>query len=266
MRKAILVVFLLLLFFPLYWMAVGSISSGASMAKIPPSFFPAEPTAGTYRFLLSAPNLVLWIANTVILLCFGVSSSVVAAVAAGFALSVRPRGWRVVVGCLLTGLLVPRVALTVPMFLEVTRIGLTGTLVGAAVPLLYFPSGVLLSMGYFRGIPKELFEEAVIAGATDIDVLRTIAIPNAGPVVGLLILFQAVASTSDYLWQSLILRMESTFTYIVGILDTATQAPVIVKNTQGMNCAAAILIFLPFVLIYIFTARYFTQDPLKGLR
>lgn len=266
MRRVILVIFLVVLFFPLYWMAVGSISSGASMAKIPPSFFPAEPTSSSYRYLVGSPDFLLWIANTVILLCFGTTASVVAAVAAGFALSIRPRGWRVVVGCLLAGLLVPRAALLIPMFIEVTKLGLTGTLAGAALPLLFFPAGVLLSMGYFRGIPKELFEEATLAGASDIDVLRHIAVPNAGPIVGLLMLTKGVEATADYLWQSLMLRSPRTFTYIVGLMDRATDAPIITKNTQGSECAAAIMIFLPFVILYLFTARYFTQDPLKGLR
>jgi multiple sugar transport system permease protein len=265
-RRVILVLFLAILFFPLYWMAVGSISNGASMSKMPPSFFPAEPTVGAYQYLLGAKDLLLWIANTVILLCFGTTVSVVAAVAAGFALSIRPRGWRVVVGLLLAGLLVPRAALTIPLFVEVTKLGLTGTLAGAALPLVYFPTGTLLAMGYFRGIPKELFEEAAMVGSTDLDVLRHIAIPNAGPVVGLLMLMKSVEASADYLWQSLMLRSPRTFTYIVGIMDRATDSPLITKNTQGSECASAILIFLPFVILYLFTSRYFTQDPLKGLR
>lgn len=278
-RRLLLLLCLFGLFLPLYWLLVGAVANGSTLSKIPPDFYPREPTLVNFRALLTSRMLPIWLANTIILVCAGGGAGTLSVLMAGFALATRPKGWRIIVGCLIASIVVPRNALVIPMYVEIVNLGLGGRMLGAALPLFFAPALTLIAMTFFRGIPQELFEEARLSGASDIDLLRYIAIPNCGPILGLVTLSKGVEALGDYLWQSLVLHDQKAYTFIVAIMERTNNLGVLVAeaktgsldgyaifNPVGLQCAAGVLIFLPFLLVYSFTARYFTQDPLKGLR
>ena len=96
-------------------------------------------------------------------------------------------------------MIMPATALVLPLFLEMNKLGLYGTIWSLILPFGFFPFGVYLAYIYFSStIPKDLLAAARIDGASEWGVFRHIALPLARPVVGLVGFFAFVASWNNF--------------------------------------------------------------------
>ena len=139
-------------------------------------------------------------------------------------------------------------AVAIPRYLVIVNIGAYNTWFAHILPLIAVPVGLFLVKQFVDGIPDALIEAAVVDGAGDIRILRSIIIPLAKPALAttVVLTFQAVwmnAETSNNYITNESLR---TFTYYVTALGVNTQ-----MSAQGMMAAATMIWFLPNLFIFI---------------
>lgn len=139
-------------------------------------------------------------------------------------------------------------AVAIPRYLVIVKIGAYNTWFAHVLPLIAVPVGLFLVKQFVDGIPDALIEAAVVDGAGDIRILRSIIIPLAKPALAttVVLTFQQVwmnAETSNNYITNESLR---TFTYYVTALGVNTQ-----MSAQGMMAAANMIWFLPNLIIFI---------------
>lgn len=198
-----------------------------------------------------------YLLNTAVVTLATVAIVVVRCAMAGYVLArYRFLGHRAVVAVLVVTLFVPAGYTIIPV-LEVSQsLGLLNSLSGMVLALAGggHVAAVLLYMGYFRGIPRELEEAALVDGAGFFKIFFRIMLPLAGPVTATVVVLTFLA-----VWNAFFLPLVFTFSRPdLRTLSVGMQAFVGQNSTDwpGM-AAAATLSLLPIVLLFLFLQRYF---------
>jgi len=197
--------------------------------------------------------------NTILVTAFTVAIVVVRCAMAGYVLARYSfLGRKFVVGVLVGTLFVPAGYTIIPVVEITQRLGLLNSLTGVIVALAGggHVAAVLLYMGYFRGIPRELEEAAVIDGAGFGTVFFRVMLPLAGPVTATVVVLTFLAT-----WNAFLLPLVFTFsrpdlrTLAVGMQAFVGENSV---DWPGM-AAAATLSLIPIVALFLFLQRYFFE-------
>ena len=267
MRKFLLLGISILLLAPLYFMFTGSFQEIYGLLRTPPLLIPRILTLANYRVLLGTPELARWVLNSMLTVGGGVFISLLVSFSAGYALTFNFRGKRVLTWMLLGALMIPRTAMLIPMFVEMRYLGLLNTIFAAFLPAMLYPFGVFLAKLYIETLPRAMAEEARMCGAGEWRILGEVIVPQCRPVIGILCLFQGVGLVNDYLWQMMTLRFPERMTLAVGLVSRAIEARHMnLPNPIGLRMAAGMVLFVPLVCIYCIASRYFTANPLRGVR
>lgn len=197
--------------------------------------------------------------NTILVTLFTVAIVVVRCAMAGYVLARYSfLGRRFVVAVLVGTLFVPAGYTIIPVVEITQRLGLLNSLTGMVVALAGggHVAAVLLYTGYFRGIPRELEEAAVIDGAGFGTVFFRVMLPLAGPVTATVVVLTFLAT-----WNAFLLPLVFTFsrpdlrTLAVGMQAFVGENSV---DWPGM-AAAAVLSLIPIVALFLFLQRYFFE-------
>lgn len=197
--------------------------------------------------------------NTILVTLFTVAIVVVRCAMAGYVLARYSfLGRKFVVAVLVGTLFVPAGYTIIPVVEITQRLGLLNSLTGMVLALAGggHVAAVLLYMGYFRGIPRELEEAAVIDGAGFGTVFFRVMLPLAGPVTATVVVLTFLAT-----WNAFLLPLVFTFsrpdlrTLAVGMQAFVGENSV---DWPGM-AAAAILSLIPIVALFLFLQRYFFE-------
>lgn len=197
--------------------------------------------------------------NTILVTAFTVAIVVVRCAMAGYVLARYSfLGRKFVVAVLVGTLFVPAGYTIIPVVELTQRLGLLNSLTGMVIALAGggHVAAVLLYMGYFRGIPRELEEAAVIDGAGFGTVFFRVMLPLAGPVTATVVVLTFLAT-----WNAFLLPLVFTFsrpdlrTLAVGMQAFVGENSV---DWPGM-AAAATLSLLPIVALFLFLQRYFFE-------
>lgn len=204
-------------------------------------------------------NFGTYMLNTILVTAFTVAIVVIRCAMAGYVLARYSfLGRKFVVGVLVGTLFVPAGYTIIPVVEITQRLGLLNSLTGVVVALAGggHVAAVLLYMGYFRGIPRELEEAAVIDGAGFTTVFFRVMLPLAGPVTATVVVLTFLAT-----WNAFLLPLVFTFsrpdlrTLAVGMQAFVGENSV---DWPGM-AAAATLSLVPIVVLFLFLQRYFFE-------
>lgn len=265
LRAAAIFALSVALLFPTYWMIVGSFQTLEGVMRLPPELIPRSVTFSNYTFLLTKYPVARWFLNTMGLTVVSVVLSVISVAMAGYAFSVYKSKWLslVYMGFLIS-LMLPRTAMVIPQFVVFSKLNLSTNMVGALVPLLYFPIGILLFRVQAETIPKSLRDAARMDGASDWQHFIHVVLPLCKPTVGILIITKAYEAIGDYLWQSLVLTKGTNMTAMVGLVMATMRRSDMRVNPISVNLAAGVLMFLPLLAVFLVFQRSFKHSLLGG--
>lgn len=187
--------------YPFVWMFSASFKSQREMLLGGLGLIPESPTLDNFARAWTTAHFGAYTLNTIIYTVLVVTIVLVVSACAGYALS-RPRlpGKKAIIGVLVATMFIPHGYTIIPVFVLVNALGLGNTLLGAALaqagPVHVVP--VLLFMGYFAGIPKELEEAAKVDGAGYLRIFLQIMLPLAKPVIGTVALMNFVSAWSAF--------------------------------------------------------------------
>lgn len=257
--------FLILMLFPFYWMLVTSLKPNPELYNLANSpFYVKMPTLDHFIYLFTQTLFVQWTWNSALVAVVATVISLFCSVLAGYALArLRFRGSTTMGWAIFVTYLVPPTLLFLPLAQVVGQIGLLNSL-GSVIltyPTFMIPFATWLLMGYFRGIPIELEEAALIDGASRIEAMTRIILPLAIPGVLSAGMFAFTLSWNEYIYALVFLQNSAVKTIPIGVSSDLIRGDVFF---WGELMAGALLGSVPVAILYSFFAQYFVSGMTAG--
>jgi len=253
-------VFTFVLLFPFYWMATTTFKPDAELlSREGNPFWVTHPTFAHIEKLLFHTSYPEWMWNTVVVSVVSTLASLVASVLAAYAIErLRYRGSKQVGLSIFLAYLVPPSILFIPLAAIVTQLGLFDTRWALILtyPTFLIPFCTWLLMGYFRSIPYELEECALIDGATRWQVLTKIVLPLAVPGLISAGIFAFTLSWNEFIYALTFISSSEVKTVPVGVVTELVEGDV---YHWGSLMAGALLGSLPVAVLYSFFVEYYVS-------
>lgn len=261
-RYAVMLVVALLILFPIYWMLTISLKLPKEIYRLP-SLWPQAPTLENYRELLVERGFLVNIRNSVIVAsAVTVASLGMSSLAAFSIVRFRYRFKGLVGRLILFAYLTPTSLLFIPLSVIVARLGLGDKLYGLVIVYLTFsvPLSTWLLIGYFKGVPAELEEQAMVDGATRLGALVRILLPLSLPGLVAVGIFTFTAAWNELLLALIFITSESKRTVPLGLQYLITGDVFL----WGPIMAGAVLSALPVIALYFLAQRYMVRGLTAG--
>ncbi len=255
-----LLAFLFVLLFPFYWMGMTAFKPNEELvSKAANPFWINSPTLVHFEKLLFHTSYPQWMWNTVVISVIATFTSLAASVFAAYAIErLRYKGARQVGLAIFLAYLVPPSILFIPLAAIVVQLGLYDTRWALILtyPTFLIPFCTWLLMGYFRSIPYELEECALIDGATRWQVLIKIILPLAVPGLISAGIFAFTLSWNEFIYALTFISSSETKTVPVGVVTELVEGDV---YHWGPLMAGALLGSLPVAVLYSFFVEYYVS-------
>lgn len=239
--------------FPFYWMLVGSFMRPSELFQPVPRLWPEAPELGAYMRVFQQVPLVRYFLNSVLVSGVTVIGSVLAASAAGYAFAqLRFPGRGLWFALTLATLMVPYQSRIIPLFVMFSGWGLQNSYLGIILPGLVGAFGVFMMTQFFKSVPAELREAALIDGAGEIRIFVRIFLPLAQPAVATLALITFLQSWDQLLWPMIIAPKPDMRTLQVGLAFIHQAA-----LTMNQTMAAVVVGVIPSVIAFLLAQRHF---------
>ena len=191
--------------FPFYWIVIGSLMKPVELFARVPRLWPAQPSLGAYSRIFELVPLGRYFFNSIFVALITVIVAVLVSSAAGYCFAVlRFPGKAILFGLTLATLMVPFQTRIIPLFVMFTGWGLNNTYAGIIIPGLASAFGVFMMTQFFKSLPAEMREAALIDGASELRIFWQIFLPLARPGVATLALFTFTQSWDALLWPMII--------------------------------------------------------------
>ena len=261
-----LVPFLIFALFPFYHMALTSLKHDRELydRDAVPLLIRQGVTLGHYRTLLGETEFLTWTKNSLLVTALATTVSVAVGTVAAYALA-RLRFFGV--GPFGTGIfvtyLVPTSLLFLPLAQVVNWLGLADSKWALVVtyPTFLIPFCTWLLMGYFRTVPKEVEECAMVDGATRVQALLRIVLPIAVPGLVCAVLFAFTLSWNEFIYALTFTSSSDQLTASVGVTSELIRGDI---YYWGQLMAGAMLGSVPIVVLYVFFLDYYVSGLTAG--
>ena len=269
-RMMILTVFTVLLAFPFYWMAIATFKTNADIytSENNPFIFNDHPTLDHVKLLFGQTGFVRWLGNTALVGAIVVAITLLLALPAAYALARLTGRWgeRLGVGIFLT-YLVPPTLLFIPLSRVVADLGLQDTIWSLVLvyPSVTVPFSIWLLMGFFKSIPKELEDAAMVDGLTRFGAFIKMVIPISISGILTVVIFTFTLVTQEFVYALTFISPESQQMVGVGIPIFLVRGDVYFWQSL---MAACLIASIPIAFLYnLFLDRFiagFTVGAVKG--
>ncbi|MBU3731406.1 MAG: carbohydrate ABC transporter permease [Beijerinckiaceae bacterium] len=256
-----LALIMVVLIFPFYWMVPTSIKPEdqlIDMDRYNP-FFVVGPTLKHITKLLFESNYPQWLWNTMYVSVIATFLSLIASVFAAYALvRIRFRGAEMVGAAIFLAYLVPPSILFIPLATIIQWYGLFDSPIALILvyPTILIPFSTWLLMGYFKTIPYELEECALIDGATRFQILVKIILPLAVPGLISASIFSLTLCWNEFIYALTFLSSSENKTVPVAIVSEFVDGDI---YRWGSLMAGALVGSLPLVILYSFFVEHYVS-------
>lgn len=253
---------------PYYWQVATSLKTGGAVLKLPPQWFPNPITFEHYVTAWLKVDFARYSLNSAIVVVAEIAGTMLSCAIIAFGLAMFDFKWKkTIVLLMLATMMLPSQVTTIPTYF----IWKTFHALDSYFPLIV-PSylggafGIFLLHQYYRSLPKELFEAALIDGYSPWGVLWKIYFPLSRPALSALTVFTFIGAWSNTYGPLLYLQSKKLYTLPLGLLYLqpgnidAVQIPLLM--------AGAVIVTLPVVIVFLFAQRQFVEgmasSGLKG--
>ncbi len=272
----LLILITLLCIYPVWYMLVVSFSDKSAVAAGQVFFLPKDFTIAAYRLILDDIQFFKSFGISVTRVILGTITTFVVVVLMAYPLSktsreFKPRNiimWILIFAMLFNGGLVP-------WYMTMKALGLTnniwGLVLGGGLPVF----NVILVMNFFRNLPKELEESAIMDGAGPWRILLNIYLPLSKPVLATILVFTIVYHWNEF-FQAMVLMTKNdqyplqtyirSLTVVTDLSNMDAESAKLLTSTsnQTLNAAKIFISMLPLLVIYPFFQKYFVKGITLG--
>jgi multiple sugar transport system permease protein len=257
-----LALFVIVLLFPFYWMGITTFKPNDELYNFSDHnpFWVSSPTLANINKLLFETDYPQWLINTMVVSISATFLSIFASVLAAYAITrLRFRGAETIGLLIFLAYLVPPSILFIPLATMVFGLGIydTNWALILTYPTFLIPFCTWLMMGYFKSIPYELEECALIDGATRVQILLQITLPLAVPGLISAGIFAFTLSWNEFIYALAFISSTEQKTVPVGVLTQLVEGDV---YHWGSLMAGALLGSLPVAIFYSFFVEHYVSS------
>ena len=254
--------FVIVLLFPFYWMAITTFKSNEELYdyKNFNPFWVSSPTLANINKLLFQTDYPSWLVTTMTVAVVSTALSIFASVLAAYAIQrLRFKGSQWVGLAIYLAYLVPPSILFIPLATMVYQLGLFDSPMALILtyPTFLIPFCTWLLIGYFKSIPYELEECALIDGATRLQILWKITLPLAVPGLISAGIFAFTLSWNEFIYALAFIQSAEKKTVPVAVLTQLVEGDV---YHWGSLMAGALLGSIPVAIFYSFFVEYYVSS------
>lgn len=262
-RILLIVPFVLFVLFPFFFVIITAFKTELQISQRISLFWPSPWTFEQFETLINETPFTLWFKNTVVVATITTVISVFFAALGGYALArLKFRGAGTMTTVLLVTYLLPSSLMFIPMYKILTGVGAINNHWSLILtyPTFLMPFATWVMLGYYRGIPEDLEEAAMIDGANRFTAFWRITLPLAMPALLAVTLFAFTNAWNEFLFAFIFLTSESLITLPVGLqkLVFADIYP------YGQLMAASLMMSIPVVAMYTFAQRFLVEGLTAG--
>lgn len=272
-NTVILIICCFITLYPMFLVAISSISGGAYVARGEVTFWPKGITLSSYKVLMHDRYFSVSMGNTLYYTVLYTAVSLFMSVLCAYPLSIKTFSGRKVIMKFVTITMFLSGGM-IPSYLVVKSLGLLDSVWAIVLPGAISTYNMVVIRSFFEGIPGELRESAFIDGANDIVMLFKITIPLSLPVLATMTLFYATGMWNSYF--SALLYISEKSRYPVQLIlrnmliddQMSEEYANIVSDTDivplTLKYASIMISTLPILLVYPFVQKYFVKGALVG--
>lgn len=252
-------------FFPLYWMAITSVTPGDKVFQFPPSFLPREVTFDHYAAFFESPRLLRYMVNSLVVATATAIGSVAVSVLAAYSFSkFRYRGRRSLMYLVLSAQMFPQALLLITLYVMFNALGLLNTYIAIILSFTTFtlPLCIWMLKNYLDNIPTELIEAAKVDGASQAHILGRVLLPLALPGMAATGLFSFIRGWNDFIF-ALTLAGPERQTLPPGLVLTYL-SEFRAASAWAEVMAASLIVSLPVAIAFMLVQRFFIEGLTAG--
>jgi len=258
-----LIAFLLVVLVPFWWIASMSFKTYEQIQFAQSIYVPRPFTWENYTGLWLGTRFPLWLRNSAITAIVVTAITTVVACLSGYAVArLRFPGRETVASLILILYLVPPALLFIPLYRVLAELGATNSLAALflSYPTFTVPFCTWLLIGFFKALPIELEEAALVDGATRMQALLRVLLPLAAPGIVASAIFAFTLSWNEFLYALIFIGDDSLKTLPVGLSEFVVSD----FAFWGQLMAAAALASSPVIVVYVYLHKYMVQGLTAG--
>jgi multiple sugar transport system permease protein len=264
-----LAVFAIVVFclFPFYWLVNTSLKTGSDLSSA--ALLPPSPTLSNYESIFNDPSFTKALRNSAIVSLVTTILSLVVGSFCAYALArLKIKAKFLILAVILSITTFPQITIAAPIFKLWRDVGLFNTLIGLIIPYLTFslPLAIYILVSFFREIPRDLEEAALVDGATNFEAFRKVVVPLAAPGLATAGILTFIATWNEFLL-AITLTSNSdarTVPAAIAFFTGSTQF----EQPLGTISAASVVISIPLIIaVLLFQKRIvagLTAGAVKG--
>jgi len=248
---------------PMVWMLSMALTPNSVLQQSSTSLLPSKVTLSNFAGVFSQGDLGRWFLNSFVVTTLTTIITVLFCAMAGYAFAkIHFPGRRALFVVTLAGLMVPKEAMFVPLFLMISNANLQNTYPALILPRLAAPLGVFIMTQFFSKVPVEVDEAAELDGAGPWRVFWSIMLPLARPAMASLAIFTFVLTWNDFLWPLVASTKTEWFTVTTGL--ASLQSNFAATTNLGDIMARGLVGSLPLIVVFLIFQRQLIRGITLG--
>ena len=250
-------------FFPIYWMLATSLRPNTEVFAFPPTLLPRTFTLEHYQNFIRNPQLLRFLANSVLVASVTALSSLLVSTYAAYAFSkFRFNGRRSLMFLVLSAQMFPQALLLITLYLMFSQMKLLDTYLVLVLSFTTFtlPLCIWMLKGYFDQIPNDLIEAAKVDGANQLQIIHRVLLPITRPALVATGLFAFMRGWNDFIY-ALTLVGKDKMTLPPGLVLTYVGE---FQAQWADMMAASLLVSLPLVIAFVIFQRHIVSGLTAG--
>ena len=247
-----------LMIFPLIIVVIVSFTPNAVTQTWPPKIIPSAWTLDNYTSLFQRLPIGRELLNTIVFAGAVTIISVFFDSLAAYGLSrVDFKGRGILLAVLIATMMIPAMALLIPVYKLLGSMGLVNSYLGIIIPRMADVGGIFLLRQFFISIPKDLDNAARIDGAGEFRIFEQIILPNAVPAILTVGMFNFMGNWNDLLWPLIMTSKPETRTITAGLAMLTGHGSSV--TPYGVVMAGALISALPLLIVFFFVQKRFVE-------
>jgi len=260
-KIVLLVILAIITLLPMLWMVVSSLQPQALSIEFPPNLNPLKFELRNYITLFNRSHIFRWTLNSVIFASLSTGLTIFVASLAGYAFAkLKFPGSKYLFWLYIITLMLPFQVALIPLYIIMTRLGLTDTYLGLILPAIASPLAVFLMKQVMQTIPTALLESARLDGCNEFDVWRYIIIPLSKPGIAFLGIITFVRQWNNFLWPLVVTESIRMRPLQVGLTLIQEELPL----SYGLHMAGSTYAAIPMIIVFFIFQRHFLRGITVG--
>ena len=258
-----IIIYGLIVVFPLVWMFITSIKTTDAVYRVPLQYIVKNPTIEHFKAVLVNWDFPAYVRNSIIIATATTAFCTVAGILGGYGFNRFKFPMKGVMIALTIGVrFVPPVALITPIYLIFSNLGLIDSLIALILVNIYqnLPFYIFIMMNFFEDIPRELDEAALVDGATRFQTFRRVILPLTIPGVAASSIICFLLSWNEFLYGLVLTQTSAAKPLSVGIGDALADMYI----SWPQLTAGGVIATIPAIIFVTMFQRYIVSGLVQG--